>query len=272
MNDFLCLCGQKKFKTYSYSFSQKSFEVLECCGCHLAQTYPMPVANEDIERFYTDIEDYNLRLKEEHNWRIFSSQLLKIIEEYKTEGILVDVGCNLGIFVQEASKRGYQAKGIDLSEKAIQCGGKELSLEVKLEVGDLTAQRYEPNSIEILVYQHCFEHILYLKEELREIKRVLTPQGILVIEVPRFFSLWRLVLGNYWYGFCPSQHIWQFGLRGLRNLLKREGFAIVTARTRLNLNHDLSWTIKGMIKRLIALAAWLTGTGDKLVVIARKEI
>ena len=50
--------------------------------------------------------------------RSFDS-LLRIIEQHKSRGSILDVGCNIGTFVRAAEQRGWQATGVDLNAEAI---------------------------------------------------------------------------------------------------------------------------------------------------------
>ncbi len=271
MNKPICLCGASDYTTYHYRSQNKDFEVLACRRCHLARTWPVPLAGKGLEEYYEDQEDYKDRFAQLELWQKFAQRTLTIAQKYVPSGRLLDVGCNVGIFVAEAKRNGYDAHGVDLSHKAIEYGQTKLGLTKELSIGTIAEHAYADDSWDVITYIHCFEYLEYPEDEMKEARRILKPGGILVIEVPRFFSVWRAVLGNRWYCFSPHQHIWQCGKRGVENILLRSGFEIVVAKTRINLRHDITPTIQGVFKILLSAIAWLSGTGDNLIMIARKK-
>lgn len=264
----MCLCRRSDFKVYSYHTKASEFQILACRFCHLGQTFPPPLLTDEIKTYYEQRQDYHQRREEIDLWNIFSSRFLKIVKKYARGKRLVDVGCNIGIFVKHAREADFEATGIDLADTPLQYGIKSLSLDNILHYGSLKDQEFKADSIDVLTYQHCFEHLANPIEELKEVYRVLKPTGIVLIEVPRFFSSWRFFLGNRWYGFSPDQHFWQFGKRGLVNLLKRENFKITAVKGRYNIYHKIGFNIQSVLKIGLYIIAWITATGDNLIIIA----
>lgn len=265
------LCGTLNYKHYHFLIDGKEFEVLKCRNCSLARTWPSPLQGNEAEQYYEDIEDYEMRFEKQVLWQAFAHRTLEVIKKYKPSGKLLDVGCNVGILVTEAKKLGYDAYGIDFSQKALDYGRKNLGLEDSLQRGSVAAQNYPNDYWDIMTYMQCFEHLEDPLVEYKEVYKVIKPEGILVIEVPRFFSAWRFFLGKYWYGFVPSQHVWQCGLLGVTSVLERAGFEIIKTKTRYNLDHEFGFNLKGLVKLFIFCIAWITGTGDLLIIVARKK-
>lgn len=265
-----CLCGAHSYKLFRYAADGSAFAVAECRACHLARTWPSPLAGSALVGYYAERDDYELRLREIDIWRPFSESFLAIVRRFVPAGRLLDVGCNLGILVSVARQAGYAAQGLDLSEKAVRRGESALGLGGALSVGTLSAMRYPSGSWDVISYMHCLEHLEDPVGELAEVKRALRPGGVLAIEVPNFFSLWRRLQGAGWYGFVPTQHIWQGGRRGLTALLRRSGFEIAFVSCRLSLYREAAGGMKGLAKRMLSWLAYLTDTGDRLIIMARK--
>lgn len=270
----LCPCGAQQYKKYWYGLSSKTISILQCRHCGLARTWPIPLQGEILEQYYEDRPDYEDRFVSEALWRKFSRRALNLVKRHSpAQARVLDVGCNLGLFVDEARLAGFEASGIDMSAQAIEYGKKKYHFsEEELSHGTLETKQYKENSFDVVAYLHCFEHIEFPRQELKRAAHIIKTNGILFIEVPRFFSAWRFFLGHSWYCFSPFQHIWQFGLRGLKSLLEQEGFTIAKAYTRLSMHHELSLSFKGIVKFFIMAIAWLSGTGDNLIVVARKKI
>ncbi len=264
-----CLCGGNEYRHYRYASAGRLVSVYVCRTCTLGRTWPTPQGGADLHEYYEGLTDYEDRSAQLELRRRFARRVVNAITPYRRTGRLVDVGCNLGVFVDEARAAGFEAEGIDVSRGAIRAGAIKLDLDGRLHHGTLADQSYSDSAFDVIAYLHCFEHLEDPVAELKEVRRILRKDGLLVIEVPRFFSLWRALLGSRWYGLVPDQHIWQFGRRSVASILEREGFTVIAAKTRWSLHHDYSLMPAGIVKCLITIAAWITGTGDNLLIIAR---
>ena len=272
MPDFpICLCGANKYRVHNYKTPGNDFSVIICGACSLARTWPQPIDLPSIDDFYKSQTSHQAKFDELPLRQSFSHRPLEIIKKYFSAGSLLDVGCSAGVFVAEAKKYGFDARGIDLSESAIELGRHNFGLGEALTVGSLKSLALPAGSFEVITYLHCLEHIVDPIGELSEAKRVLSDQGILVLELPRFFSLWRFLLGARWYGMSPTQHIWQFGWRGAVFILERSGFEVIYAKKGLSMYHKITADFSGLVKLLIYAFAWLSKTGDNLFIVARKK-
>jgi len=270
--EILCPCGNFEYKRSWYDPLEKTIFILRCTRCGLARTFPIPLSGAGLEDYYEGRHDHRERSDNEAVWLSFFKRTLNIIKKYKSSGSLIDVGCNLGFFVSIAREQDFQAEGVDMSAEAIAFGTQKYKLpEDILHHGTLKDLSLPDNTYDVITYLHCFEHLEFPNEEMKEASRLLKSDGILVIEVPRYYSAWRLLLGRRWYGFSPFQHIWQCGKRGVCNLLLRNDFEILKAYTRISMHHEVDFSLKGLFKICIHALAWLSGTGDNLIIVARKK-
>lgn len=257
------------YKIYRYKQENFAFVVLACRHCGLARTWPSPAQTNEVEELYNNLGGHEDKFNELPLRELFARRALNLLDK-KQSGHLLEVGCSSGIFVNEASRRGFIASGIDVSRSAV-AEAQQKFPQCEFTAGLLADQHYADRSFDVIAYIHCLEHIPDPLTELREVKRVLKPGGYILIEVPRFFSLWRILLGSRWYGLVPSQHVWQFGRRGLEQLLRIGGFQVVAAEERLSLYRQPEFGLKGLAKACISAIAWITKTGDNLFILARKQ-
>jgi SAM-dependent methyltransferase len=73
---------------------------------------------------------------------------------------------------------------------------------------------------------HSFEHIENPRDVLREIRRIIKPDGKLFIGVPNVDSLPAKLFGPYWYNLGPPTHPYGYSPRSLALLLEQEGFHV----------------------------------------------
>jgi len=265
-----CLCGGYKYRVYNFKRDGVDFEVIECSRCGLGRTWPIPLLKEDKQVFYNEQDDFNERLEQAALWRKFLNRALKIIKKYKKEGDLLEVGCNVGLFIDLANRNGYNAYGIDLSKRATDFGKERFNLNGRLSQGSLIDRKGDSKRYDVIAYIHVMEHIERIEDEFNLIKSALAPDGILYIETPNFNSCWRKALKSSWYGFSPKQHIWQFSRKPLEDILKKNGFKIIFSATRHSMHHEISFSFKGFIKAVLHLASFIFNCGDNLTVVAKK--
>lgn len=68
------------------------------------------------------------------------------------------------------------------------------------------------------------EHELNPQEVLRELHRVMAQDGVVIVKVPNFGSLNRLVMGNRWCGFRHPDHLNYFTPASLQAMARQCGF------------------------------------------------
>ena len=95
------------------------WQYLRCRNCNLVSVHPRPTSHEVTKHY----EDYlPSQPKEIEQWksmmRVIIAKSANLIESrIKTEkGSILDIGCGYGFFLQEMKFRGWEVKGIEISE------------------------------------------------------------------------------------------------------------------------------------------------------------
>lgn len=161
--------------------------------------------------------------------KILNAQIrLKALEKFKPQkGSLLDVGAYLGILVQEAQKRGWQAQGIEPVKAAAEFAQKKFKLPVSHESLEefATTEKFDA----ITLYQ-VLEHFLDPVSSVKKIYQLLKPEGILVIETPNINNFWFKILKSKWRNFIP-EHFQFFDKKTLRSLLIKNNFKVLKITT-----------------------------------------
>lgn len=128
----------------------------------------------------------------------------------------------------EAQRRGWAVEGVEINRAVAEDTQRRLDVPVHtrgLEQVNLANERYAA-----VVINQVLEHLFEPQLALQEIRRILRPGGVCFIGVPCFTSPIPLALKrDDWYALLPEEHVWQFGPRSLRKLLKRAGLEVVFA-------------------------------------------
>ena len=123
-------------------------------------------------------------------WYRVRRQLVKdLISKYanKTTTIL-DIGCGPGLLLSELQNNGREIFGVDLSPIALEFCKKRGLKNVSL--ADAGALPFSDNTFDVVLLLDMLEHVQDDSGVLREARRVLKSEGIVIIFVPCFNFLW----------------------------------------------------------------------------------
>lgn len=115
--------------------------------------------------------------------------MLKMLEG--GAGTLLDVGCGDGYFLRRLARRGFRGIGIDVSQVAISLAKDLLARHPGCEVHCQRIEDFGPDAAyELVTCGETLEHIEDDRGFLRQIHRLMKPNGTLVLSVPIDMSLW----------------------------------------------------------------------------------
>jgi SAM-dependent methyltransferase len=261
----------------------------ECAGCRSLFLDPMPAASE-IPGFYPE-DDY-------YAYRPASRSRLKQVvmtalgcgsptrePTFDRPGRVLDFGCGAGDFLADARERGWEGRGVEVSERALDAA-RLRGLDVRPSLTD-----YPDAAFDYVRANHSLEHVLDPPAVLREMHRVLKPGGTLFIGVPTRDGLPARLFGRHWWYLGAPVHPVTFSTAGLTDLIRASGCRPVRVAThsdygslagslQIFLNrHNHRTSSDGVLFRFkpaLLLGHWaarlldVAGMGDKLEIIALK--
>lgn len=147
---------------------------------------------------------------------------------------ILDVGCASGWFLSRVHKRYPKAdcSGIDVYKKAVEYGKKEYP-KLRLFYADGHKMPFENNFFDVVICTEVLEHVVSPEKVLKEIERVLTKDGIAIIQMDTGNFLFKAAW--YWWtnlrrGVWRDSHIHAFDAAKLEKMIKNNGFSIVGRR------------------------------------------
>ena len=131
---------------------------------------------------------------------------------------VVEIGTGTGGILHYFRNQGNIVSGVDLDEKQI-AYGKSQGLDMS--VGTVKDIKGTPD---IVIYSHVFEHILKPIEELQELKKHLSKDSIVYIEVPGVRELKNSYLHDF-LNYIGIGHVYYYTLATLKNMMYKSGLS-----------------------------------------------
>lgn len=222
------LCNTKDYKKISQlSINNHKFQIVRCRKDNLIWLNPMPGL-----KFYRQL--YSKKYFILHNTEqvgikdnskaetIRRTNIAKVqVDEWIkygniSPGKFVEIGCGKGYLLQEAKKRGWAVIGVDISNyvsKAVIKKG------LPIICGTLYDAQFKKSSFDYVGCYDFFEHQINPNKFLKEVHRILNPNGQLMMRLPIIKD-----------GEIPQahliDHVYHYSNQTLKKILEKNGFEI----------------------------------------------
>ncbi len=163
---------------------------------------------------------------------------LKILKENYSSGKILEIGSAPYHLTYILSKKCYDITGIDISpeRQAAFISGNKLNI-IKCDI-ELEPLPFEDNGFHYIIFNEIFEHLrINPIQTLREINRVLHPDGILTLSTPNLYSVRNIVNFLLGKGFDDPYeeflkletiqhmgHVREYSVRQVKEFLEKTGF------------------------------------------------
>ncbi|MCT4575236.1 MAG: class I SAM-dependent methyltransferase [Alphaproteobacteria bacterium] len=215
-----------------HSVSGEEFQLLYNEELEMLETFPQP-HGEKLSEYYKS-EDYishtdakrNLFERSYHIIRsIALCKKVKLINSFSDSSKkLLDIGCGTGDFLQEAKSKGWCVKGVEPNKDARAIANSKTNNEV-FDVDELLS--FKENSFDVITLWHVLEHLPELDEQLDIFKKLLRPNGALIIAVPNHKSFDASYYKSFWAAYDVPRHLWHFSQASIKNLFQTRKMEVV---------------------------------------------
>jgi 2-polyprenyl-3-methyl-5-hydroxy-6-metoxy-1,4-benzoquinol methylase len=198
-------------------------DILECPHCRMVSSRPT-LAGEEILGRYADVVDETY-LGEEEGRRELFDWVLGVMAGYPVRGKrLLEIGSNVGLFLDTARRAGWEARGIEPSKWAVETGRERFG--VDLEQKPLEEVNDAPGSADAVVLLDVLEHFVDPLEALRQLRPLLDDEGLLTLSTVNLDGLHARMRGEKWPWFIRP-HLHYFTPQTLDAILTNAGFRMV---------------------------------------------
>lgn len=262
-------CPVCNYSDFSFVLETKStldnkvFKIYTCNSCGLGITSPLLKPDELIsyyKNYYTEIEtgsfiSFKERLKiilyqgfatKNKFLQSFFFTLIKrstqvwLPQPFGNKRVL-DVGCGWGRLLDYFKILGWETFGVEPGILASERARKKGHI---VHTGELLNTKFPNNYFSAIVFCHSLEHIHNPIEVLEETYRILTPHGLLVIEVPNFRSADASFFASTWAPLNVPYHLYHWTPQSLKKVLLKNGFKIVNVRFKIPRVNDFKTNMK----------------------------
>jgi len=210
-------------KCKDHLVSSEEFRLKELNDFEILETLPKPkklsayyesdayISHTDSSKSFTDKIYHGVK-----NFMLL--QKLKWINKVAKGNNLLDIGAGTGDFLQTAKRKNWNVEGVEPNGQARKLAEKKgIDLQEDL-------SNFKENSFDVISMWHVLEHVPDLDFQLKELDRLLKPNGVAVIAVPNYKSFDAEYYKDFWAAYDVPRHLWHFSQDGISKLFKENKF------------------------------------------------
>lgn len=203
-------------------------EIYECNNCKNAFTHPRPIlpdyknedfhSNGEAKDYITKFEDLLIEIK--HSYLVQKHLITKYTD---TNDSILEIGGGEGIFTSKLSE---SRPNVEMVEPSLTAAMRASSRGINV-INDF----FDPSRItaqyRLVTLAHVLEHVEDPVEMLKQIKKILLPDGLILLTQTNFKGFMPWLLGGSWYAWATHQHYTHFSISGIKYIAKVSGFEFV---------------------------------------------
>lgn len=226
------LCGSASFSAFAEEWS---LQIVRCSDCGLSYINPRV---RESQKHYQIVDDAFIQDKygdiiagkKLHTRDKNYTEHVRILKKYKPEGKLLDIGSGYGWFLNKAKTGGWELHGVEPSAPLAAQARKNFGLDITNSY--LTPDTFPENTFDIVTIIDVIEHIPNPNDYLPIVRKILKPDGVLMIKTPnlywnnfKYLVLRKILKRKNFDVYDPREHIIQYSQKSLKLLLNNNGFS-----------------------------------------------
>lgn len=205
-------------KSVDFTVSKENYSILLNKEFDLLVTQPVP---ENLEKYY-ESEDYISHTDSKKSLfdKVYQfvknhtlKQKLKLLNSFNTEEkTVLDIGAGTGDFLSVCKNNSWKTVGVEPSKQA---------REIALKKGIILQEdvvKYQNKQFDVITMWHVLEHVPNLVDYINQLKKLLKPNGVLVIAVPNYKSYDAKHYKEFWAAYDVPRHLWHFSKTAIKKL------------------------------------------------------
>ncbi len=207
---------------------RQNYEEEHLLRCHICDlTFASSKPDEE-----TLSHHYSQYSRDDYLSPITKKRYRELLDEFKDysgpEMNILDVGCGMGFFLQEANELGWKTHGVEFTGESVEiCRSKG----IQMFEGDIRKIDFGDKKFDVITGFEIIEHIGEPNSFVKKISDLLNAGGLLYLTTPNFDSLNRRVLGQRWNAISYPEHLCYYNKHSLDQLLIEHGLKKNKVRT-----------------------------------------
>ena len=206
------------------------FQIVQCNSCGFKFTNSRPT--EDKLGAYYKSEDYvshsntkkgfiNSTYQSVRKYTLLKK--LQLISKYYKTGKILDIGCGTGEFLNTCKNAKWETLGIEPDPDARKMAGTNFSLDIR---DESEIKNLESESFDVISMWHVLEHVPKLNERIEDLKRLIKPNGLIIIAVPNCNSLDAKIYKENWAAYDVPRHLYHFTPKDIELIFKNHSLEL----------------------------------------------
>lgn len=201
---------------YAEEWILASHIIYKCSFCGLGKTQYLEIEDGDYHRGF----EYS---KEQEMFNNIFLRRVKLIEKIFSEpGSVLEIGSSRGLLLYQLKQKGWNVCGIEPSKSAASDAEEKGVKTLNEKFNRVSLEE----KFDLVILNHTLEHLDNPLETIKEVKGILKPRGLVLIDVPNFGSLSSKLQKENWPLLLPKEHLWHFTFKSLLLLLEKNGFEV----------------------------------------------
>ena len=199
-------------------------QIVQCRHCGHVYANPRWEGDELLDA-YAAVEDETYVLERAGRQRTFAHHL-RALEKFTGPGAgrpLLDVGAYIGVFVEVARSRDWQAMGVEPGRWA---SGVARDQGLPVFQGTLDTEELSDRRFDVITMWDVIEHLDDPAAEVAKARNLLNPGGIMAIHTMDIDSLAAKVMGRRW-PWLMDMHVEYFSRETLKRLLVQNDLEVI---------------------------------------------
>lgn len=211
-----------------FVFNKDGGRYVKCTQCDMIYLNPV-FKNEHLENHYRNNHDCQSEIATNENqfYTALYTKGLLATQTVATKGNILDIGCSSGNFLDIALANGWKTYGVELNEKeAAYATQKGHTVHNKLLEDVAFTDKMDAVSL-----WDVFEHLKDGHEYLTQIKKLLSDNGVIFLQIPSADSLAAKILQEKCQMFDGIEHVNLYSYKGIEKLSSECGLTILNCET-----------------------------------------
>lgn len=220
-----------------HTVSHKKFTILKDEMSELLVTSPRPEL-QDLNKYYeSDQYISHTDAKQTLIDRVYQfvknytiKQKVALINSLNSDQkSVLDIGCGTGDFLVACNKNKWEVNGIEPN-----CNAREIALKklnrnhtTNLIKEDILKYLNKNKKFDVITMWHVLEHVSDLEVYISNLKKLLKPNGTIIIAVPNYKSYDANYYGKYWAAYDVPRHLWHFSKKSIKLLFEKEKMEVI---------------------------------------------